>query len=155
MDRLLALQQISLFSSLTLDQLDAIAQLTSEVTYAPGESIVREGEAGNELFLVLEGSTDVFIGYGTHAERCVNNIEAIDYFGEMAVLDGEPRSATIVAREPCRLLTLDGESLKSLISQMPEISFEIFRVLTERVRDLEQHAIREANEGGPRPTGGA
>jgi CRP-like cAMP-binding protein len=70
----------------------------------------------------------------------------------MAVLDGEPRSATIVAREPCRLLTLDGDSLKSLIRQMPEISFGIFRILTERVRDLEQLAIQEASEGGPQPS---
>jgi len=149
MERLLALRQISLFSGLTLDQLEAVAQLTSEVHYAPGECIVREGESGNELFLALEGSMDVYLGYDTPARREINRIEAIDYFGEMAVLDGEPRSATIVAREPCRLLTLDGHSLKSLIQQMPEISFEIFRVLTERVRHLERSAPQKDAEAKP------
>jgi HEAT repeat protein/ATP/ADP translocase len=152
MEQLLALRRISLFSSLTLDQLEAIAHLTKEVTYAPGETIVRQGDSGNELYLVLEGVTDVYLAYGTASQRRVNSIEAVDYFGEMAVLDGEPRSATIVAREPCRLLTLDGDSLKSLIRQMPEISFGIFRILTERVRDLEQLAIQEASEGGPQPS---
>jgi HEAT repeat protein len=110
MEQLLALRRISLFSSLTLDQLDAIAQLASEVTYAPGETIVRQGDSGNELYLVLEGVADVYLAYGTQSQLRVNSIEAVDYFGEMAVLDGEPRSATIVAREPCRLLTLDSGS---------------------------------------------
>ena len=56
------------------------------------------------------------------------------YFGEMAILDDAPRSATVVADTRCRVLTLDGASLKDLILQMPEISFVIFRVLTGRVR---------------------
>jgi CRP-like cAMP-binding protein len=55
----------------------------------------------------------------------------------MAILDDEPRSATVVAAEPARLLSLDGNSIKELILQMPEISFEIFRVLTHRVRAAE------------------
>jgi CRP-like cAMP-binding protein len=56
----------------------------------------------------------------------------------MAILDDQPRSATIVAREPSRLLALAGTSLKELILQMPDISFEILRVLSARVRSAEQ-----------------
>ena len=99
---------------------------------------MHEGETGHELFLVLEGSLDVYLSYGSPEERLANTIETFDYFGEMAVLDGEPRSATIVTRERCRLLVLAGDSLKALIQQMPEISFEIFRILTARVRELER-----------------
>ena len=55
----------------------------------------------------------------------------------MAVLDGEPRSASIVASRHSRLLSLDGGSLRELVLQMPEISFEIFRVLATRVRVAE------------------
>jgi CRP/FNR family transcriptional regulator len=65
-------------------------------------------------------------------------MEAIDYFGEMAILDNDLRSATVVAQTPTRLLTLDGASLKDLILQMPDISFEIFRVLTRRIREAEK-----------------
>jgi CRP-like cAMP-binding protein len=56
----------------------------------------------------------------------------------MAILDDEPRSATVVAMDRARLLSLDGRSLKELIHQMPDISFEIFRELTARVRAAEK-----------------
>ena len=148
MESLLALRQISLFAGLSLEQLDAIARIATESRYAAGEVIVREGDAGSELFLVLQGSADVFLAYGSPAQRRVNGIEAVDYFGEMSVLDGEPRSATIVAREPCRLLELEGDGLKALIREMPEISFEIFRVLTGRVRKLERQATRRTGGEG-------
>jgi CRP-like cAMP-binding protein len=59
----------------------------------------------------------------------------------MAILDDEPRSATVVAVERARLLSLDGGSLKELIMQMPEISFEIFPVLTNRLRAVERRLI--------------
>jgi CRP-like cAMP-binding protein len=67
----------------------------------------------------------------------LTEVAAVSYFGEMAALDDEPRSATVVAADPSRMLRLEGESLKELIYQMPEISFEIMRVLTARVRDAE------------------
>ena len=60
------------------------------------------------------------------------------YFGEMAILDDAPRSATVVACEATRLLALDGESLKSLLREMPEIAFELIRVMTARVRAAER-----------------
>ena len=70
-------------------------------------------------------------------------LTAVDYFGEMAILDDQPRSATIVARERSRLLVLEGASLKELILQMPDIAFEILRELSARVRAAEQLAQRE------------
>jgi CRP-like cAMP-binding protein len=67
----------------------------------------------------------------------LSSVNAISYFGEMAALDDQPRSATVIAAERSRMLRLDGESLKELIRQMPEISFEIMRILTGRVRRAE------------------
>jgi len=138
MERLLALKRVPLFANLTLDQLEAIHQLASEVTFLPNEVIVREGEPGNELYVLLEGVVDVYLGWETPGQARVGEIRAIDYMGEMAILDDEPRSATLVAVENSRLLSFEGDSLKDLILQMPEISFEIFRVLTRRVRSAER-----------------
>jgi type IV pilus assembly protein PilB len=73
-------------------------------------------------------------------------MEAVAYFGEMAALVDEPRSATVVARERSRLLALDGGSLKELIHQMPEIAFEIFRVLNARVRSAERDLLERATD---------
>jgi HEAT repeat protein len=138
MEQLLALKQVPLFSHLSLEQLEAIRQITREVEYLPNETIVKEGDAGGELFLLIEGKVRIYKDYGTLTERSVNTVYAVSYFGEMAAIDDEPRSATVVAAERSRMLCLDGESLKDLIRQMPEISFEIMRVLTARVRGAER-----------------
>jgi HEAT repeat protein len=138
MERLLALKQIPLFANLSLDQLEAVHQLTREATYLPGEVIVREGDPGGELYLLLEGSVRIWKDHGTPQATALNTIQAGSYVGEMAILDDEPRSASVVAIESVRLLRLDGRSLKELVHQMPEIAFEIFRVLTARVRAAEK-----------------
>ena len=137
MERLLALKQISLFNGLSLDQLEAVHQVTTEVDYLEGEVIMREGEHDDQLYLLLEGRVRVYKNYGTANPTVLNELEAVTYIGEMAVLDGEPRSASIVASQHCRLLSLNGTSLRELVLQMPEISFEIFRVLATRVRVAE------------------
>jgi hypothetical protein len=137
MERLLALKQVPLFSHLSLEQLDAVQRITREVEYLANEVIVKEGDRGGELYLLIEGGVRIFKNYGTLKERSLSTMSAVSYFGEMAALDDEPRSATVVAAQRSRMLCLDSESLKDLIRQMPEISFEIMRVLTARVREAE------------------
>ena len=146
MERLLALKQVPLFSQLSLEQLEALQQISREVEYLANEVIVRENDPGGELFLLIEGKVRIFKDYGTLQEESLNSVRAISYFGEMAAIDHEPRSATVVAAERSRMLCLDGASLKDLIRQMPEISFEIMRILTARVRGAERRlAEREAS----------
>jgi len=145
MERLVALKQVPLFSQLSLEQLDALQQISREVEYLANEVIVRENDPGGELFLLIEGEVRIFKDYGTLQEESLNSVRAISYFGEMAAIDHEPRSATVVAAERSRMLCLDGASLRDLILQMPEISFEIMRILTARVRGAERRlAEREA-----------
>jgi hypothetical protein len=137
MERLLALKQVPLFAQLSLEQLEAIQQISQELEYVANETIIKEGDRGGDLFLLIEGEVRVVKHAGTPQERLLGTVAAIGYFGEMAALDSEPRSATVVAATPSRMLRLEGDSLKELIHQMPEISFEIMRVLTQRVRKAE------------------
>lgn len=137
MERLLALKQVPLFAQLSLEQLEAIQQISYELEYLANEAIVKEGDRGGDLYLLIEGTVKIFKDFGSPQERLLSTVEAVSYFGEMAALDDEPRSATVVAAVPSRMLRLEGDSLKELIHQMPEISFEIMRVLTGRVRDAE------------------
>jgi hypothetical protein len=137
MERLLALKEISLFKDLSLDQLEAVHQITTEVEYLSGEVIVREGDPGDQLYLLLEGRVRVFKNYGSSNEDELRDLTAGSYFGEMAILGGGERLATIVTLEHSHLLSLDGNSLRELLMQMPDISFEIFRVLVDRVRAAE------------------
>lgn len=138
MERLLALKRVPLFENLNLDQLDAVLRLARDATFLAGEVIVREGDPGGELFLVLEGSAEAWLDYRGANPQQLSTMPAGSYFGEMAILDDEPRSATVVAREPARLLALDGDSLKALLREMPEIAFELLRVMTTRVRASER-----------------
>lgn len=137
MERLLLLRRIPLFSRLNLDQLEAINRQMSESHYLPGEVVVREGEPGGKLYLLLEGQTRAVSGYGTPEEVTLNVQDAPNHFGEMAILDDRPRSATVVVTTEAWLLSLSGESFRDLMLQMPEISFEICRSLSCRVRGLE------------------
>jgi hypothetical protein len=140
MERLLALRNVPIFAKLSLDRLEAIQQLMGEAEYMSGEAIVREGDSGRELFVLLEGEVETYLSYGSTNQRLLNTLTPVGYFGEIAVLDDAPRSATVVASKDSRLLTLAGEPFKELVLQTPEISFEIFRVLIKRMRSAEMTA---------------
>src|SRR4030095_15728006 len=94
MERLLALREVPLFAQLRLDQLESSQRAMREEHYVRGEIVVREGEPGNELFLLLEGEVEVWIDHGLPSARLVNRLAAIASFGEMAALDDETRNAT-------------------------------------------------------------
>ncbi len=138
MERLLALRRVPLFATLSLEQLEALQRIAKEVEYLPGEIICREGEPGNELFVVMNGSVRIVKKHGEPGESLLTTYRAGGYFGEMAIFGGERRTATGKAEETSQVLSIDGRSLKELILQMPEISFEIFRELTQRVRRAEE-----------------
>ena len=138
MERLLYLRRVPLFSQLTLDQLEAINQILSESSYVRDEVICREGEIGSELYVLVDGEAQAFRNWETDEQLTLSTMQPVTCFGEMAVLSDEPRSATVVASADSRLLTLQGPRLKELIYQMPEIAFDFFSVLTQRLRGADQ-----------------
>ncbi len=134
MERLLYLRQVPLFGQLTLDQLATIDEVLVEETYIADEVICREGELGSDLYILFEGEVEIVKNFGSPRPVRLHRQVAVTCFGEMAILADEPRSATVVATSDCRLLSLSGARLKELIMQTPEISFDFFRVLTDRLR---------------------
>ncbi len=147
MERLLAMKEVPLFSQLSLEQLEAVLRITEEREYLAGELIFREGDPGGKLYLLIEGTVQVYKSFGEPGEQLLSTLPAITYFGEMAILDDAPRSASVVAGTASRVLTLGGGDLKELIVHMPEISFEIFRILTLRVRSAEARLSAVAQGG--------
>ncbi len=149
MERLLYLQRVPLFSQLSLEQLEAIDRILSEARYLKDEVICQEGEIGHELYVLISGEVGIFKDDRTEQEVCLGTQAPVTCFGEMAVLCDEPRSATVVASEDARLLTLNGARVKELIFEMPEISFDFFRVLTLRLKEANQRYQELAGSAPP------
>ena len=147
MERLLALRNVSLFSEMSLDQLEVINGLMVESQFVSGEVIFWEGDPGRELYLITEGAVDIVKDHGTDRAVHLARLDAGSCVGEIAVLDESPRTATAVAAEDCTLLGLGGDRFKELIYDMPELAFAIFGVLTGHLRRSDER-LQEAILGG-------
>jgi HEAT repeat protein len=148
MESLLALRRVDLFSHLSLEQLEAISKFMTEAHYVAGEVVVREGDPGEQLYVMLEGEAQALKHAGTpdEIELTTMSPSGVCYFGEIAIFDRAPRSATVVVKRDARLLILDGSRFMDLIIQSPEISFEIFKVLTQRLRTAEERVRAQEDE---------
>jgi CRP/FNR family cyclic AMP-dependent transcriptional regulator len=125
-----ALAALPLFSRLPRHHVRAIAKLAWTVDYAPDEVIVKAGDQGDSFFLVLEGRA-----------RVVGKSRVLrpgDFFGEMALIDGGPRSATIIAASPVRAMMLQRPAFLKALKEYPQIGLAILESLAERVRRLER-----------------
>jgi CRP-like cAMP-binding protein len=123
---------LPLFSRMGKRHVRAIAKLAKVVDYSPGEAIVQEGEPGDSFYLLLEGRARVA---GTS-----RTLRPGDFFGEMALIDGGPRSATIMATDDVRTMNLPRRAFVKALEQDTRIGFAIMEVLAARVRRLERAA---------------
>lgn len=98
-------------------------------SFKQGDVIFNEGDAADFMFAVVDGEVEIRIG-GAVVERCT----PITVFGEMALIDGKPRSATAVAVADCRLAAIDEKRFLRLVEQVPRFALQIMRVISERLR---------------------
>jgi CRP-like cAMP-binding protein len=125
-----------LFADVPARHLRKIAALTKEVTFAPGTRIVRQGDRGDSFFVVLEGDASVVRPGGLPSIR----IGPGDYFGEMALIDGAARSATVVAESGVLCLRLATSPFLKMLRNEPEIAIAMLRQLAGRVRETQARA---------------
>jgi ATP/ADP translocase/HEAT repeat protein len=143
-EAMLFLKRAPLFSSLSLDQLHTITIQLTERTVEPGEVIMHEGDHSRELYLVVSGKVDIVRGHGASAHT-VFTYATGGYFGERAIFENRPRSASAVAVESGVLLVLSPEHFRQVILQEPAISFEIFREFSARIRRFDEEASEVAH----------
>lgn len=129
-EKVLFLKSIDLFSQIPGEDLTQVALVSEEVDHAPGEEIFAEGEAGDALYLVLDGKVRVH-----RDDRMIAELGERECFGEMAILDAEPRSATVTALSDTALLRISREDFQELLAEKPEIALGVIKVLTRRLRD--------------------
>jgi trk system potassium uptake protein TrkA len=131
--RIQLLQGVWLFNGCSDDELGRIAAAATPRTVAAGDEITREGEPGSEFFVVVEGDAVATVE-GTK----VGTIGAGGFFGEMALIDGGERVATVVAASPMRLLVLSRDDFNEMLSMaMPEIAPKLLAVIGARIRAIE------------------
>jgi CRP/FNR family transcriptional regulator, cyclic AMP receptor protein len=127
------LQRVPLFSGFNEDEIRQVAELSRIVEAPAGTVITQIGDAGDTFFIIIDGMAAVRmpVGSGSH-------LQPGDCFGEMSLVDGEPRSATIVATTDLRVLVVDRSNFWRLLDEAPELMRRILTMLSRRVRRLEQ-----------------
>jgi CRP-like cAMP-binding protein len=125
------LEQVGLFAGLEAAAREAVAERLSEADFEPGDLLVREGDAGTGLFVIVDGTADVIRDGHT-----VATLGPGEFVGELSVLDRRPRLANVIARTPVRSLALASWDLESLIRQDPAIAMSLLRGLAGRLRSI-------------------
>jgi small-conductance mechanosensitive channel/CRP-like cAMP-binding protein len=129
-----AVAAVPVLTRLPEDARTTLAGTARELLYAEGETIVREGEPGSSMFVVLSGRVAIAVG---PERREVAKTDAGGYFGEMSLLTGEPRSATVVARSDCALLELNAEAFRIYLQAHPEVLDDLALAAASRRQELD------------------
>jgi small-conductance mechanosensitive channel/CRP-like cAMP-binding protein len=138
--RLKALGAVDLFDKLRAEEMTAIAEGLRYALFAPGEPMTRQGAVAHWLYIVVDGTAEVRI-HVEGQEKVVAKIEAPGFFGEMGLMTGEPRTATVVAVSEVECYRLDKAAFHRIITERPELAKEISELLAHR--RVELHAVKE------------
>ena len=131
------LTEVPLFEGCSERQLRSIARIMRVFDAPAGTVITRVGEPGNDFYLIVDGTVSVDLPGGKSV--CLRPGE---FFGEMSLLDGDPRSATVVTETPVRLLVINRENFSVLRREVPDFTQILLVTLSRRVRQAEQRADR-------------
>ena len=135
-DRVELLRNATLFSGCTDDELARIAALATPRDAAPGELLCTEGAPGEEFYVVVDGTAEASVG----GEK-VGDLGAGSFFGEMALIDGGDRTATVTATSAMRLLVLGRNDFNSMLATaMPTLAPKLLEVVGQRMRELQAQA---------------
>ncbi len=132
-DKIILLSNTEMFKYTPDENLSLIAQETELKFYQAGDDIVIEGEVGDRLYIIVSGKCEVIKN-----NHLLAHLKNRDVFGDLAVLDEEPRMATVRAETDCDVLELNKESLLSILEVNPSIYQGIVKFLCKRMRNIEQ-----------------
>jgi CRP-like cAMP-binding protein len=133
MERVLFLRQVPIFRNLTPEDLVQIARIASERVFAAGEYLCREGELGDELFVVAEGQVRV-VKESDAGPRTLRIVKTGEQIGELAILCEQARSASVIAEGgSVRVLVLRGAALQAILGDRPQVALAMLASLAHRL----------------------
>jgi len=130
------LRNVDLFDGLTTKELESVADACKRAQFRNGVNIITQGDPSARLYVIIDGTADVFV----HGAK-VDTIGPGDYFGEIAVIDDQPRAATVTATSPVSALSLANFNVRRLLRTLPDIGFKMLLKACERIRSLESKPI--------------
>jgi CRP/FNR family cyclic AMP-dependent transcriptional regulator len=122
------IRKVPLFARCSRAELKEIALLADEIDLQKGKEMTREGAPGREFFVLLEGTADV-----KKNSRRVNTLGPGDFFGEIALVSREPRTATVIATSPVRALVITDRSFRRLLDDAPQVQTKVMEAMAERL----------------------
>jgi CRP/FNR family cyclic AMP-dependent transcriptional regulator len=112
--------------------IDLFHKEENALSFAAGQTIFKEGDAGDAMYVVIEGHVDLLV-----REKLVEELGTGGVLGEMALIDAAPRSATAVAKSDCRLAPIHEKRFQFLVQQTPNFALQIMRVIADRLRRMD------------------
>lgn len=124
------LKKVPIFDKLPAKELESIARSLKERVYEPGTAIVKEGDPGVGFFLITKGRVEV-----SHRDHRIRDLGPGEYFGEMALMEERPRSATVTAKERTTCLQLVRWDFRALLKENPDLAVRMLEVVVQRLRE--------------------
>jgi CRP/FNR family cyclic AMP-dependent transcriptional regulator len=126
-----ALERMPLFAGLDRGQLEDVLAVGRRVSYDAGQAVVERGDPGDAMYIMLDGAAEVDVGGRFH------RLQQGDFFGEMAVLAGKPREATVTAVERVEALQIPADEFQAFLLEHPHVAVGMLKSLVERLREVQ------------------
>jgi small-conductance mechanosensitive channel/CRP-like cAMP-binding protein len=137
--RLEALRGVDFLATVPLPLLERLAERSQTCHFGPGEPVIRQGDAGHEFFIIQHGEVCVIVGRSGGSMAEVARLGPGKFMGEMSLMTGEPRSATVQAVQECEMVRVDKDAFHDVLAEAPALAEEITRILVERQIQLEEN----------------
>jgi CRP/FNR family transcriptional regulator, cyclic AMP receptor protein len=128
-----ALSRAPLFSELSKKELTQLARMSDDLEVEAGHVLCREGRRGREFFVIVQGEVEV-----TRKGKPVKRSGGDEFFGEIALLEDIPRTATVTAKTPVRLFVLSSRDFRRLVQSSPSVESKVLRSVARRLAELSE-----------------
>ncbi len=137
-ERTMTLKAVPFFTQLSDSELDLVRAVAAEKSYAKTAVVLTEGEMGDSLYMIVSGKVKVFIGDEEGREIILKILGPGAFFGEMSMIDKQPRSASVTTIEPSSFLVLTHVAFERCVEQAPRIANMVMQILAQRVREADR-----------------
>jgi CRP/FNR family cyclic AMP-dependent transcriptional regulator len=132
------LKSLPFFASFTPEQLRELAPLVMRRTAGRGVALMREGDPVDCLFVIATGRVKVMVGEADGKETILAILGPGEFFGEMSLIDDNPRSASVIAVEPCEMFAITRRAFRKFLVENPDLAMAVMRVLVRRLREADR-----------------